>query len=74
MDTYTTPGSFEAQRAALRLMIDIDRLKPFKHRVDCEDPRVLFSSDPGQEGDYVVKQLLNRRAIRTTVRGSRWST
>ena len=40
--------------------VNVDRLKPYHVRPDREAPPGPVS-DPGQEGEYVVEQLLNRR-------------
>ena len=43
--------------------VNVDRLKPYHARDDRSAPPGPVSN-PGQEGEYVVEQLLNRKAIR----------
>jgi len=43
--------------------INVERLKPYHARSDRAPPPGPIS-DPGQEGEFVVEQLLNRKAIR----------
>ena len=43
--------------------VNVDRLKPYHSQPDRTPPQGPVS-DPGQEGEYVVEQLLNRRTIR----------
>ena len=43
--------------------VNVERLKPFYPRADRRAPPGPVS-DPGQEGEYVVAQLLNRKTIR----------
>ena len=43
--------------------VNVDRLKPYHARPDKPDPPGPVA-DPGQAGEYVVEQLLNRKSIR----------
>ena len=43
--------------------VNLDRLKPYHPRVGSTDPPGPVS-DPGQEGEHVVEQLLNRKTLR----------
>ncbi len=43
--------------------VNMDWLKPYHSRPDRAPPQGPVS-DPGQEGGYIVKQLLTRRTIR----------
>ena len=56
--TLTLPRRFKCSPT-----VNVDRLKPYHPRAGRADPPgpVL---DPGQEGEYVVEQLLNRKTLR----------
>ena len=56
--TPTLPRRFKCSPT-----VNVDRLKPYHPRAGRADPPgpVL---DPGQEGEYVVEQLLNRKTLR----------
>jgi len=56
--TLTLPRRFKCSPT-----INVDRLKPYHPRADRPDPPGPVS-DPGQEGEHVVEQLLNRRTLR----------
>ena len=56
--TLTLPRRFKCSPT-----VNVDRLKPYHPRADRPDPPGPVS-DPGQEGEHVVEQLLNRRTLR----------
>ena len=56
--TLALPRRFRCSPA-----VNVDRLKPYHARDDRSAPPGPVSN-PGQEGEYVVEQLLNRKAIR----------
>jgi hypothetical protein len=43
--------------------VNVDRLEPFRQRAGRPDPPGPVP-DPGQEGEHVVEQLLNRKTLR----------
>ena len=59
-DTYTLtlPRRFKCSPT-----VNVDRLKPFHPRTGRPAPPGPVS-DPGQEGEHVVEQLLNRKSVR----------
>ena len=56
--TLTLPRRFKCSPT-----VNVDRLKPYHPRVGRADPPGPVS-DPGQEGEHVVEQLLNRKTLR----------
>ena len=56
--TLTLPRRFKCSPT-----VNVDRLKPYHPRAGRPDPPGPVS-DPGQEGEHVVEQLLNRKTLR----------